>query len=282
MTGPSGNSPSDDILPFGTLWRNRSILWQFTKRYVNVRHKGSYLGVLWLVLTPLLMLALYSFTFGVLLHGRFGVIADETAADYALGIFLGFMLYGLVADSLGAATNVINENSNLVKKVRFPVEILPASMGLGVSYNFLISMGLFIVGFTIFGRPPTLLAFWFPVILLPLLLLSLGFAWLLGALGVYFRDVQNAMSFITTALFYISGIFFSANSAGVGTKARVALEVLRWNPIFVAIDLSRDVTLWGVAPKYGDLAYLYAVCLGVFFAGYWTFQRLKAGFADIL
>jgi lipopolysaccharide transport system permease protein len=280
--GQQTNRVLDNLLPFGTLWRNRSILWQFTKRYVNVRHKGSYLGVLWLVLTPLLMLALYSFTFGVLLHGRFGVIPDETAADYALGIFLGFMLYGLVADCLGAATNVINDNSNLVKKVRFPVEILPASMGFGVCYNFLISMGLFIVGFAFFGRPPTLLAFWFPVVLLPLLLLSLGLAWLLGALGVYFRDVQNAMSFITTALFYVSGIFFSASSAGAGTKARVALSVLRWNPIFVAIDLSRDVTLWGVAPKFGDLAYLYCVCGAVFVIGYCTFQRLKTGFADVL
>jgi lipopolysaccharide transport system permease protein len=276
------HSAIDNILPFGTLWRNRSLLWQFTKRNIHARHKGSYLGVMWLVLTPLLMLALYSFTFGVLLHGRFGVIPDETAADYALGIFLGFMLYGLVADCLGAATNVVNDNSNLVKKVRFPVEILPASMGLGVCYNFLISMALFVAGFILFGRPPTLLVFWFPVVLLPLVLLSLGLAWLLGALGVYFRDVQNAMSFITTALFYVSGIFFSASSAGVGTKARVALDVLRWNPIFVAIDLSRDVTLWGVPPSMRDLAYLYVVCIAVFLAGYWTFQRLKAGFADVL
>jgi lipopolysaccharide transport system permease protein len=280
--GQRQHSFLDGILPSGTLWRNRSILWQFTKRNIHARHKGSYLGTLWLVLTPLLMLALYSFTFGVLLHGRFGVIEGETAADYALGIFLGFMLYGVVADCLGGATNVINDSSNLVKKVLFPVEILPASMALGVCYNFLISMGLFIVGFLLFGRPPTLLVIWFPFILLPLVLLSLGLAWLLGALGVYFRDVQNAMSFITTALFYVSGIFFSASSASVGSKARVALEVLRWNPIFVAIDLSRDVTLWGVAPNLGDLAYLYGVCLAVFFGGYAVFQRLKTGFADVL
>ena len=267
---------------FHPLWQNRSLLWQFAKRYVNVRHKGSYLGFLWQVLTPLLMLALYSFTFGVLLHGHFGVIENETSAEYALGIFLGFTLYGLVADCMGAAPNVIFDNSNLVKKVRFPLEVLPASMALSMCYSFLISMGLFVIGFAFFGPAPTLQALWFPIVLLPLLLLAMGLAWLIGSLGVYFRDIQNVMQFLTTALFYLSGIFFSASSAHAGTKARVALDVLRWNPIFLAIDLSRDVTLWGKSPDFGEMAYLYIVCAIVFFGGYAIFMRLKSGFADVM
>jgi len=277
---PSGWA--DAYLPFSSLWKHRSLLTQFTKRNVHVRHKGSYLGILWQVLTPLLMLALYSFTFGVLLHGRFGVIEDETPAEYALGIFLGFMLYGLVADSIGAATNVVVENSNLVKRVRFPMEILPASLALSVCYSFIISMLLFGIGFLIAGPAPTLLVLWFPVILFPLLMLSLGLCWLLGALGVYFRDIQNAMSFIITALFYMSGIFYSAHSATAGSKARVALEILRWNPIFLAIDMSRDVTLWRVPPSISSLVYLYLICAAIFVMGYICFQRMKAGFADVL
>ncbi|MFA5256742.1 MAG: ABC transporter permease [Opitutales bacterium] len=268
--------------PVVALWRNRSLLMQFTLRNINVRHKGSYLGVLWQVLTPLLMLALYSFTFGVLLHGHFGVIPNETSADYALGIFMGFTLYGLVADCLGAATNVVVENANLVKKVRFPLEILPASMALSVCYSFLISMILFVIGFCIVGPSPTWLVLWLPVVLFPLLLLSLGVCWFLGAMGVYFRDVQNAMMFITTALFYMSGIFYSSHSAGAGSKARVALEILRWNPIFVAIETSRDVTLWGVKPDMFSLAYLYVVCALVFVLGFKCFQKMKTGFADVL
>ncbi len=264
------------------LWRQRSLLWQFTLRYIHLRHKGSYLGILWQILTPLLMLALYSFTFGVLLKGRFGAVPTETAADYALGIFMGFMLYGLVADSLGAATNVIVDNSNLVKKVRFPLEILPASLALSVCWSFLISMLLFVAGFAVAGPPPSWLMLWLPVILFPLLLLSMGLCWMLGALGVYFRDVQNAMGFITTALFYMSGIFYSTHSAVEGSRARVALEVLRWNPVFLAIDMSRDVSLWGIEPNLPLLGYLYAVCATVFAAGFLTFRRLRSGFADVL
>jgi len=279
------NNPDNsaaNAFPFHTLWRQRSMMWQFARRYVHVRHKGSYLGIFWQVLTPLLMLALYTFVFGVLLHGHFGVVADETSADYALGIFLGFTLYGLVADCMNAAPNVVFDNSNLVKKVLFPVEILPASMALSMFYSFIVSMGLFVVGDVFLGPAPTWHALWFPVILLPLFLLAAGLAWLIGALGVYFRDVQNFMQFLTTSLFYVSGIFFSASSANAGTKARVALEVLRWNPIFLAIDLSRDVTLWGRAPDFGEMAYLYGVCVAVFAAGYAVFMRLKAGFADVM
>ncbi|MBN1403922.1 MAG: ABC transporter permease [Opitutales bacterium] len=276
------NHHSSSIWPLGLLWGNRSLLWQFTKRSVHARHKGSYLGILWLLLSPLLMLALYSFTFGVLLHGKFGAVATETSADYALGIFLGFTLYGLVADSLGAATNVIVDNTNLVKKVRFPLEILPASTAFSVSWSFIISMALFLVGYLAVGPTPTWLALWFPVTLFPLLLLSMGLCWLLSALGVYFKDVQNAMMFITTALFYMSGIFYSTHSAAAGTRARVALEVLRWNPVFLSIDMSRDVTLWAIAPDYASLIYLYAVSIAVFVLGYACFRHLKAGFADVL
>jgi lipopolysaccharide transport system permease protein len=160
--------------------------------------------------------------------------------------------------------------------------VLPASLALGTCWSFAISMGLFVLGYAIAGPSPTWLWLWFPVTLFPLLLLSMGLAWLLGSLGVYFRDVQNAMTFVTTALFYVSGIFYSAHSVAMGTKARVALEVLRWNPIFLSIDLSRDVTLWGVAPGAGDLVYLYGVSALVFLGGYAVFRRLKGGFADVL
>ena len=279
---PNNETSASGSFFFSTLWRHRWLMWQFVVRNVHIRHKGSYLGILWQVLTPLLMLALYTFVFGILLHGHFGAIPNETSTDYALGIFLGFTLYGLVADCMGAAPNVVFDNSNLVKKVLFPVEVLPASMALSMFYSFLIGMALFFVGDVIFGPALTWHALWFPVILLPLFLLAVGLAWLIGSLGVYFRDIQNFMQFLTTALFYVSGVFFSASSATAGTKARVALEVLRWNPIFLAIDLSRDVTLWGRAPNIGELLYLYGVCVCVFIAGYALFMRLKSGFADVM
>lgn len=269
-------------MPMGELWRHRGLLWQFALRGAEARHRGSRLGILWQVLSPLLMLALYGFTFGVLLHGRFGVIPGETSADYALGIFLGFTLYGLVADTMGSAPGAVVDNANLVKKVLFPLEVLPAAMTVSMLSPFLVSLGLFAIGFVLFGQAVTVQVLWLPLVLLPLFLLSLGLAWFVSALGVYFRDVRSAMNFLTTALFYVSGIFFSASSAGAGTKARVALEILRWNPVFVGIDLARDVTLWGRAPGLRDMLYLYGTSVVVMLVGYIVFRRLRGGFADVL
>jgi lipopolysaccharide transport system permease protein len=267
---------------FAPLWRHRALLWQFALRYVSARHRGSRLGILWQVLTPLLMLALYTFVFGILLHGHFGVRPDETSADYALGIFMGFTLYGLVADTLGSAPGCVADSPNLVKKVLFPLEVIPASLAVSMLSPFLVSVGLFVIGFIFFGPALTVQVLWLPAVLLPVFFLTLGLAWLVSALGVYFRDVQNAMTFINTALFYVSGIFYSASSAGVGTKARVALDVLRWNPVFLAIDLSRDVTLWGRAPGLRDMVYLYGVSIAVLLLGYSVFRKLRSGFADVL
>lgn len=274
--------PASPASPFASLWRQRGLLWQFTQRNIQVRHKGSYLGFLWLALTPLLMLALYSFTFGVLLDGRFGVSPDETAADYALGIFLGFTLYGLVADSMGMAPVVMLGNINLVKKVVFPLEVLPAAAALSACYGFLISMGLFMIGFAMFGPPLTMGVLWLPVIVFPLLLLSMGLTWLLAGIGVYYRDVQNVMMFVTTALFYMSGIFYAPQTVAAGSKARIAIDILRYNPVFRAIELSRDVLLWRLPLDWYGLGYLYLTCGLTWFLGYWAFRRLKGGFADVL
>ncbi len=262
------------------MWRNRGLLLQFTRRNIQVRHRGSYLGVLWLILTPLLMLGLYSFTFGVLLKGRFGVLPNETSADYALGIFLGFTLYGLVSDTMAASPFVVISNSNLVKKVVFPIQVLPAASTLAAVYSFLISLALFMIGLLIFGPPVDLSLLWLPVIVFPLVLLSLGLAWLLSALGVFFRDIQNIIMFISTALFYASGIFYSARS--VREASPEAWSLLKWNPIFQAIELSRDALLWRMPVDLSGLCYLYVSGIVVCIIGYAVFQRLKGGFADVL
>jgi lipopolysaccharide transport system permease protein len=110
----------------------------------------------------------------------------------------------------------------------------------------------------------------------------MGLTWLLAALGVYFRDVQNVMGFVTTALFYMSGIFYAPQTVGADSRAKVAIEILRYNPIFRAIELSRDVLLWQLPLDKPGLAYLYITCGAVFFLGYAAFQKMKGGFADVL
>ncbi len=164
--------------PFASIARKRDLWWQFTVRAIEVRYRGSYLGILWAVLNPLLMLGIYFAVFGVIFTSHYGRLKDETATDYAMAMFLGLTLFQLIAETLGASPVLIVGNANLVKKVVFPLEVLP----LAQSGAPLVQFGdrprsAALGGSLIFGRGLSLAGLaWLPVILAPLLMLS---AWAL-------------------------------------------------------------------------------------------------------
>ena len=143
---------------FGNLYRQRELLWQFTLRRIHMQHRGSYLGAIWEGLNPLLMLALYTFIFGIILNGHFGVHENETSIEYSLGIFIGLTTFNLLAGTISGSPLVILDNPNLVKKVVFPLEVLPSSTVLASIYNFLISLALCLLGISLFGPGLTLAA----------------------------------------------------------------------------------------------------------------------------
>ena len=264
-------------LPFiADLWAHRELLWQFTLRNVEVRHKGSHLGLIWSFLNPLLMLGLYVLVFGYIFGGRFGILPDESRVDYALGIFLGLTLFHFVAEVLGLAPSLIVGNPNFVKKVVFPLEILPAASVGGAVFHMLISLGLVLLSLVLFGERLPVTILWLPVIMLPLVLLALGLGWLVSALGVFFRDIGQVIQFISTALMWASGVFFTAQ------KYPAAWIWLRYNPLLLAIDLSRDAALWARPINLNHLAYLYGVGLITCVLGHLAFRRMKPAFADVI
>ncbi len=259
------------------LLRHRALLWQFTQRNVELRHKGSHLGLIWSFLNPLLMLGLYVFVFGYVFGGKFGARPNETRVDYALGIFVGLSLFHLIGEVLGVAPTVIVSNPNFVKKVVFPLEILPVAT-VGASFvHFLISIVLTLLGIAIVGPGPNLGMLWLPVIFLPVLLLSMGMAWFFSALGVFFRDIVQATSFVSMALMFSSAVFYPASNIPPSAWA-----ILRFNPVIHAIELSRSTALWATAMNFHHLGYLYAVGIASCFLGYWTFHKLRPAFADVL
>ena len=141
------------LLPFAAdLWTHRELLWQFTLRNVELRHKGSHLGLIWSFLSPLLMLALYVLVFGYIFGGSFGVIPGETRVDYALGIFIGLTIFHLLAETLALAPSLIVGNPNFVKKVVFPLEILPAANVGAALIHLLISLGLVLLSLLCCGH----------------------------------------------------------------------------------------------------------------------------------
>jgi lipopolysaccharide transport system permease protein len=266
------------LAPFAAdLWRHRDLLWQFTLRNVELRHKGSHLGLVWSILNPLLLLGLYVVVFGYIFGGSFGVLPGETKVDYGLGIFFGLSLYHFVAEVVTGAPSLIVNNPNFVKKVVFPLEVLPAASVLGAAFHLLVSLALVLAGVTLIGPGLALSALWLPAVLLPVFLLLLGVSWLFSALGVFFRDIGQMMQFLTMALMFASAVFYSAQKIPSDLWT-----YMRFNPILLAIELARDAALWGRPVNLHHLAYLYASGILACYLGHAAFRRLRPAFADVL
>ncbi len=271
-------SPSGQASSFSGIARKRDLWWQFTVRAVEARYRGSYLGMLWAVLNPLLMLGIYFAVFGVIFTGHYGVLPNETPTDFAMAMFLGLTLYQLIAETLGASPLLIIGNANLVKKVVFPLEILPLAQSGGLWFNLAIGLVLALGGSLIFGRGLSLVGLaWLPVILAPLLMLSAGLAWMMAALGVFFRDLAQAMPFLAQVILYSSAVFYPLSRVPANVWV-----ILKWNPFLQTVVLAREVVLWGLPVNAVHLGYTYAAGLAVLFGGRWVFLRLRPAFADVV
>jgi lipopolysaccharide transport system permease protein len=259
------------------LWKNKELLWQFTLRSVEIRHKGSHLGLLWSFLSPLLMFSLYMFVFGFVFGGRYGVVANETRVDYALGLFMSLAILQLVVEVTVVSPLLIVSQPNFVKKVVFPLEIIPtASVGASI-FHFLVSFTIGIAGVALAGPGLGWSALWVPIVVAPVILMALGVAWLTSALGVFLRDIGQAAQFLGQVLIYASAVFYSERIV-----PHAAWMLLRLNPLLHAVELTRAALLWHRPMDYGHLAYLYAFGIVLFLVGFAVFRRLKPAFADVL
>ncbi len=266
---------------YKTIHTHRGLLKQFVIRIFQERHKGSFLGVFWAILLPMMMMGLYTLVFGFIFGSSYNVIDGETKIDFGLGIFLSLTIFGLVSDSFALSPGVVLGHPNLVNKVVFPLEILPvANLGASIM-NFLISLVIFLIGLVFIGRGLSIYALWLPLIIFPTLLFSAGVYWFFSALGVFLRDINQFMVFLTQALLYSSAIFYSTNTVA-GTNMEFLLPFLHLNPVVHAVELSRDVMLWHIPIHYSDLAYLYGIGVFSFCFGFACFQKLKPAFSDVI
>jgi lipopolysaccharide transport system permease protein len=258
------------------LYRHRVLLWQFICRNIELQHKGSFLGIAWSMLSPLLLFAVYAFVFLIVFDGRFGVVPTETRADFAIGLFLGLSLAQLFQETLTTAPLLVVQNPNYVKKVVFPLEILPVAAVGAALFRCLVSLGLVVLAGAIWGPGIALTACWLPVIVGLLVLLSLGVAWTLSALGVFLRDLAQLAQFFAVLLTFMSGIFYSLGSLPA------SFSFLSYNPLLVLIDAGRNVLLWHRPPSVPDLTYVGLVSVLLCLIGHLIFAALKPAFSDVL
>lgn len=248
-------------------------------REVAGRYRGSFGGLTWTLLTPVLMLTIYTFVFSEIFGARWPDLGPggEGPAGFALMVFGGMLLHGLLGEGVGRAPGLILANANFVKKTRFPLEILAVSQLLaGVAQLLPMLVVLLLFQTWLFGPPP-LTALLFPLILLPLCLFVLGLMWAFSALTVYFRDLSQLTGPLVTALFFLSPILYP-----VSAVPDMLRPFMNLNPLTFAIEAGRGVLLRGELPAAG--AYLVYLALSVVFvlAALALFRALKDGFADAI
>ena len=273
------HSPPPTTLPSlaRSLWRNRQLIARMTQREVLGRYRGSLLGLLWSFLNPVFMLAVYTFVFTVAFRARWGLGAEETKIQFALVLFVGLIVHGLFAEVLNRSPSLILGNVNFVKKVVFPLEILPAvTMGAALFHS-LISLLVLLAAFAFLNGHLYWTTLFIPLVLLPLAVLTLGLAWMLASLGVYIRDVGQTIGVLTTVALFISPVFYSVTA--LPERFRPWMMA---NPLTFIIEQAREVLIWGHLPDWAGLGLYMLVATTVAWAGYAWFQKTRKGFADVL
>ena len=275
---PHAAQPASIAALARSLWRNRQLIAQMTTREVAGRYKGSALGLAWSFFNPVLMLIVYTFVFSEVFKARWGGSGgDESKTQFAVVLFVGLIVMGLFTEVLNRAPSLILSNVNYVKKVVFPIEILPViAMGTALFHG-LISLCVLLAAFTLFNGYLHWTVVFFPLVFFPLIVLSLGLTWMLASLGVFLRDVGQTIGIITTVMMFLSPVFYPVTA--VPERFR---PIIMANPLTFIIEQAREVLIWGHLPNWIGLGVYSLVAFVVAWMGYVWFQKTRKGFADVL
>ena len=260
------------------LSRRWSLLSQLTVREVETRYRGAGLGLVWTLLTPLMMLLVYTFVFGTVFKSRWST-SDESASsiEFAVILFSGLILFQLFSDVVTRAPTVILSNPTLVKKVVFPLELLvPITLGAALFHAAVSLLILLPFVWFVFGKVPATFAF-LPLVVIPLSAMILGIGWFLASVGTFIRDVGQIVGTMTTALLFLSPVFFPLTALPDWIR-----PFLFFNPMTVPIEQLRRILIFGKQPEMLTLAVYSAVAFIVAFCGYIWFDKTRKGFADVL
>lgn len=267
---------SSPIEMFASLWRNRELIKTSAKREVLGRYRGSVMGILWSFINPLLMLTIYTIVFSVVFQSRWGT-SGESKTEFALVLFAGLVMFNLFAECVNRSPSLILSNVNFVKKVVFPLEILPAVTLLSAMFHALVSLSVWFLAYSLFFGVPHGTALFLPLIVLPFVMLIMGLSWGLASLGVYLRDVSQIIGVVTSVLMFMSPIFYPVSALPENYR-----HFLYLNPLTPVIEMARDILYWGRIPDIQILsAYWIATCV-IAWLGFAWFQNTRKGFADVL
>ncbi len=259
-----------------SLVSHRALINGLIKREILGRYRGSIMGLLWSFFNPVLMLAVYTFVFSIVFKARW-TGGTESKTEFAMVLFSGLIAFNMFAENMNRSPSLILGNVNYVKKVIFPLEILPVVVLGSAVFHFLVGLSVWLIFHLIFiGLPPATI-FYIPLAMLPLMLLSLGLSWFLASLGVFLRDIGQIIGVLTMVLMYITPIFYPISILPIKYQGWMQL-----NPLTASIEQVRNVMIWGVGLNWLLWIEQMLLSLTIIWLGYAWFQKTRKGFADVI
>lgn len=258
---------------FAEIWQHRYLLGQLIKRDVLLRYRGAMFGVLWIFLSPLIMLIIFAFIFGNIFQARWP--QQENDMPFWVLLYIGLIAFNVFAETISRAPTSVRGYPSFVKKIIFPVNILPV-VPLGVSlvhggFNFVILLAA--LAWTSNLHAGILL---FPLLVVPLILLALGLSWFLAAWGVFIKDMTQIVPVFVQMLMFLSPVFYP-----VSAVPEVLRPIYQYNPLGTVIEISR-AAITGLPIEWGSWTIALCFCLGGSILGYAFFQHSRDEFADAL
>ncbi len=280
-------SENIDILPWFNplniirqLWLNRTLIRQFTWCDVVGRYKGSYLGILWSLLIPLCLLAVYTFVFAVIFGAKWG-LPQESKSDFALILFAGLITFNIFSEVINAAPNLMLSNAMFVKKVVFPLEILPVAKLFSAIINAFLSAAILLAAVLLLKHSVPSTIYLLPLVWFPLAVFTLGITYFLASLGAFIRDIGHFIGVAVMLLFFVSPIFFSQKLLFERLPAGLHI-FFKLNPLAVFVEDTRSVLIYGQHPDWLWTLFMTGISLLIFIFGFVWFMKSKRAFADVL
>lgn len=256
--------------------KHRSLTFELTQREVLGRYRGASIGLLWSLISPFLMLLVYTLAFGSIMKGRWPGASGSTT-DFALILFVGLTVHGFFAECFIRAPQLIVSNTGYVKRVVFPLDILVWSMTFSALFHLAMNMVVLLILYACLKGEVQPTAALLPLVLLPLVILTAGVCWIVSALGVYLRDIGQVAGVVATAMLFLSSAIIPMES--VPESYRIIFEL---NPLTFIINQAREVVIWGRMPDWAGLGIYTAIALAIALMGHAIFNKLRKGFADVL
>jgi lipopolysaccharide transport system permease protein len=265
------------LAPVASAWQNRQLIRKFVLREIVGRYRGSVGGLSWSLVQPMAMLFVYTFVFSVVFKARWTAENEIDGVSFAVVLFVGLIVQGIFAECITRAPGLIVSHAAFVKKVVFPIEILPVVALGSALFHSAVSFVVLFAAMVISGNPFHWTILLTPLVLAPFILLTLGLSWFLAALGVFLRDIGQMIGLLVTALLFLSPIFYPLSAIPEAYRPIVML-----NPLTFPVEQARNVLIWGKMPSWSGLGLYFAISWIVALLGFAWFQKIRKGFADVL